>query len=71
MMRNYHYCWKRKKVSPTPPRSREHIAAALLNNSELAQYKDERDYYEKVGNNGKMLDWMYGALPPAHAPLGR
>lgn len=55
----------------TPSVSREHIAAALSASAELAQYKNERDYYEKVGNNGKMLDWMYSALPPAQASLGR
>jgi cephalosporin-C deacetylase-like acetyl esterase len=48
----------------TPATSREHIAAALPANAELAQYKDERDYYERVGNNGKMLDWMDSALTP-------
>jgi hypothetical protein len=28
----------------------------------LAQYRDMRDYSEKVGMNGKMLDWMYTSL---------
>jgi cephalosporin-C deacetylase-like acetyl esterase len=47
----------------TPTNSREGIAAALPVNASLAQYRDEQDYFEKVGNNGKMLDWMYAHLP--------
>ena len=48
--------------SKTPGLSRQHIAAALPPTAQLAQYKDQQEYYEKVGNNGKMLDWMYEHL---------
>jgi hypothetical protein len=44
--------------------SREHIAAAVPPGARLAQYRDIRDYSEKVGMNGKMLDWMYTSLAP-------
>ncbi|AXC09548.1 hypothetical protein ACPOL_0163 [Acidisarcina polymorpha] len=49
----------------TPAAARQHIASVLPSTAELAQYKSQQEYYEKVGNNGKMLDWMYAHLPPA------
>ena len=51
--------------SKTPSTARDRIAASLPKTADLAQYKNERDYYDKVGNNGKMLDWMYAHLPAA------
>ena len=47
----------------TPANARERIAAALPRSADLAQYRNEQNYFEKVGNNGKMLDWMYAHLP--------
>ena len=47
-----------------PASSRERIAAALPAGARLAQYRDIHDYSEKVGMNGKMLDWMYTSLAP-------
>jgi len=49
----------------TPFAARQHMAAALPPNAQLAQYKDEKEYIEKVGSNGKMLDWMYDHLSSA------
>lgn len=49
----------------TPATARQRIAAALPANDNLAQYRDESEYFEKVGNNGKMLDWMYAHLAPS------
>ena len=46
----------------TPAVSRQRITAALPANADLAQYKDQRVYFEKVGNSGKMLEWMYAHL---------
>jgi hypothetical protein len=43
----------------TPAVSRDRIAAALPPTAKLAQYKDVNDYLEKVGTNGKMLEWMW------------
>lgn len=51
----------------TPASSRERIAAALPANANLSQYKDEKDYFDRVGNNGKILDWMYEQLRPRSA----
>ncbi len=48
----------------TPVASRERIAAAVPPGARLAQYSDIQDYSEKVGKNGKMLDWMDTALAP-------
>ena len=47
-----------------PAASRERIAAAVPPGAQLAQYGDIHDYSEKVGLNGKMLDWMYTSLAP-------
>lgn len=47
-----------------PPASRERIAAAVPAGARLTQYRDIHDYSEKVGMNGKMLDWMYTSLAP-------
>ncbi len=49
----------------TPAVSRQHIATALPVGANLALYKDEQEYFEKVGNKGKMLDWIYAQLPPS------
>jgi acetyl esterase/lipase len=51
-----------------PPTSRERIAKAIPAGAQLARYRDIRDYSEKVGTNGKMLDWMYTSLPPGADP---
>jgi hypothetical protein len=48
----------------TPAASRERIAASVPAGAQLAQYRDIQDYSEKVGTNGKMLDWMYISLAP-------
>ena len=53
----------------TPASARQRIAASIPSNGVLAQYKDEKDYYEKVGHSGKMLDWMYEHLGAATAPV--
>ena len=47
-----------------PAASRERIAAAVPAGARLAQYRDIHDYSEKVGMNGKMLDWMFTSLAP-------
>ena len=47
-----------------PGASREHIAAAVPDGARLAQYRDIHDYSERVGMNGKMLDWMNTSLTP-------
>jgi hypothetical protein len=47
-----------------PVASRERIAAAVPAGAQLAQYRDIHDYSEKVGMNGKMLDWMHTSLAP-------
>jgi len=49
----------------TPATARERIAAALPPTADLARYNNEQEYYEKVGSNGKMLDWLYGHLQPS------
>jgi hypothetical protein len=46
----------------TPAVSRDRIAAALPSSAVLVQYKDEKEYAEKAGRDGKMLDWLSGAL---------
>jgi hypothetical protein len=48
-----------------PTASRGRIAASVPAGAQLAQYRDISDYSEKVGTNGKMLDWMYASLAPA------
>jgi acetyl esterase/lipase len=48
--------------SKTPATSRDRIAASLPPSDVVARYKDQQDYLEKVGNSGKMLDWMYNSL---------
>jgi hypothetical protein len=48
----------------TPAASRDRIAASVPPGARLAQYRDIHDYAEKVGTNGKMLDWMYTSLAP-------
>ena len=53
--------WDLREV---PTASRERIAAAVPAGARLAQYRDIHDYSEKVGMNGKMLDWMYASLAP-------
>ena len=55
--------WDDTTSTPARNAARERIAAALPASASLAQYKDKQDYFEKVGNNGKMLDWMYAHLP--------
>jgi hypothetical protein len=56
-------------ASITPAAARSGIAAALPGRDELAQYRDKSEYYDKVGHNGTMLDWMYARLgaPAAEA----
>jgi Dienelactone hydrolase family len=46
----------------TPAAARGRIATTLPSTGELAQYKNLEEYYEKVGNNGKMVDWMSASL---------
>lgn len=48
----------------TPAESRDRIAASVPASARIAQYRDIHDYSEKVGTNGKMLDWMYTSLAP-------
>jgi hypothetical protein len=47
-----------------PAVSRERIAAAVPASALLARYRNINDYHERVGMNGKMLDWMYASLSP-------
>jgi acetyl esterase/lipase len=47
-----------------PGTSKKRIAAAVPPNAVLAQFSHLQDYYNKVGMNGKMLDWMYTSLAP-------
>ena len=54
----------------TPAASRDRIAAALPPSAVLVQYKDEKDYLEKAGRNGKMLDWLTGILSQPHPIAG-
>jgi hypothetical protein len=49
-----------------PAASRDRIASVLPSNVALARYRDAREYYEKVGNNGRMLDWIHAYLAPNH-----
>jgi hypothetical protein len=49
--------------SKTPAASRQRIASALPASAELATYKNQQEYIEKVGSNGKMLDWMHAHMP--------
>jgi hypothetical protein len=60
-------------ASRTPVRARDQIAAALRAKQDLAQYKDKQDYYDRVGHDGQMLDWMYLALnrSPGNTPGSR
>jgi cephalosporin-C deacetylase-like acetyl esterase len=51
--------------SKTPAASRQAIAHALPASAELAVYKNQQEYIDKVGSNGKMLDWMHAKLPPS------
>lgn len=48
--------------SRTPEASSKRIAAALPSTAELIQYKDKRDYLERAGTHGKLLDWLSGHL---------
>jgi cephalosporin-C deacetylase-like acetyl esterase len=52
-------------VAKTPTTAGQRIAAALPRNAQLAQYKNEQEYVEKVGSNGKMLEWLYLHLLPS------
>ena len=47
-------------IMPAAPR--DHIAAALPHSAVLVRYKDEQEYIEKAGRNGKMLDWLFSNL---------
>jgi cephalosporin-C deacetylase-like acetyl esterase len=51
-------------TTKTPPAARQRIAAATPPNAQLVQYRDESEYFDKVGSKGKMLDWMYAHLRP-------
>jgi hypothetical protein len=51
--------WDDTKI---PAIAMQHITAALPADATLAQYKNEQEYFDKVGNSGKMLDWMYSKL---------
>jgi len=46
----------------TPALSRDHIAATLPSTATLVQYPNARDYTERVGSNGRMLDWIESVL---------
>ena len=48
--------------SKTPASARERIAAALPPSAVLARYNDEHQYFEAVGHDGKMLDWIQSTL---------
>jgi acetyl esterase/lipase len=50
--------------SKTPAVSRQRIAAALPSPADLAIYENRQEYIDKVGKNGKMLDWMHSHLRP-------
>ncbi len=52
-------------VVPDPVKLR--IASAVPTTAELARYKDQQEYLDKVGSNGRMLDWMYAHLQPSAA----
>jgi hypothetical protein len=52
----------------TPPLSARRIAAALPAGADLSRYKDRQEYLDKVGSNGKMLDWMYAHLNASTVP---
>jgi hypothetical protein len=47
-----------------PAASRDRIAASVPPRAQLARYRDIHDYSDKVGTNGKMLDWLYTSLAP-------
>jgi hypothetical protein len=49
-------------VDLIPAVSRDHIAMALAHSAVIVRYKDEQEYLEKAGHDGKMLDWLYTAL---------
>lgn len=56
--------WSTPDVTPA---SSERIAAALPPSATLVQYKDEQDYTDRAGQNGKMLDWLEQQLTPRSA----
>ncbi len=43
--------------------SRRRIAAALPPSADFVQYKDQAEYIEKAGSNGRLLEWLYSHLP--------
>jgi len=50
--------------SKTPAVSRRRIASALPSQADLENYANRQEYIDKVGKNGKMLDWMHSHLTP-------
>jgi len=46
----------------TPVLSRDRIAAALPPTAKLTRYTDVKDYTERAGSDGKMLDWIDSQL---------
>jgi hypothetical protein len=51
--------WNETEV---PVVSRERVASVLGSNATLSRYKNEQEYSDRVGRNGKMLDWLKGRL---------
>jgi hypothetical protein len=49
--------------SKTPAAPRRSIANAAPASADLANYKTQQEYVDKVGSHGKMLDWMHAHLP--------
>jgi hypothetical protein len=51
--------------SKTPAVARQRIASAVPGSANPAVYENRQEYIEKVGSNGKMLDWMRAHLQPS------
>jgi hypothetical protein len=45
---------------------RKRIEAALPPNATTAEYKDTKEYDDKVSTDGRMLDWMQAQLTPSN-----
>ncbi|WP_158790373.1 S9 family peptidase [Granulicella sp. L60] len=52
-----------------PDSARKQIETAAPVGVELAQYRDTKEYSEKVSANGKMLDWLHTKLQPTTESL--
>lgn len=49
----------------TPAAVRQKIAEVVPKTADFITYKDQEEYLDKAGRDGRMLTWMFAHLPPA------